>query len=134
MSGKACRKHSDANAGSSNVTADNMFNSPDGLKFDSRGAIWILTDGNYSNAKGFAGQGNNQMLVGNPATGEIKRFLVGPKECEITGICWSPDHRTLFVGIQHPGEKGDSHFPGGGDTVPRSSIVAITRDDGGPMG
>ena len=111
-----------------------MFNSPDGLAFDGNGMLWIQTDGKYSNKDDFAGMGNNQMLVGDPVSGEIKRFMVGPKECEITGICWSADRRTLFVGIQHPGEKGDSHFPGGGDSVPRSSIVAVRRDDGGLIG
>ena len=126
--------HSDANAGSSNVTADNMFNSPDGLAFDSMGRIWIQTDGKYTNKDDFAGQGNNQMLVGDPATGEIRRFMVGPKECEVTGFAWSADRTTLFIGIQHPGEKGDSHFPDGGDTAPRSAIVAIARDDGEPVG
>ena len=40
----------------------------------------------------------------------------------------------MFVGIQHPGEKGGSHFPGGGDTVPRSAVIAVTRDDGGRIG
>jgi uncharacterized protein len=126
--------HSDANAGSPNITPDNMFNSPDGLSFDSQGGLWIQTDGNYSNAEGYAGQGNNQMLLGNPSTGEIKRFLVGPRECEITGLTFSADAKTMFVGIQHPGQRGGSHFPGGGDSVPRSSIVAINRDDGGVMG
>nr|WP_217807773.1 PhoX family phosphatase [Oceanibacterium hippocampi] len=126
--------HDDARRGSSNVTTENMFNSPDGLIFDSRGGLWIQTDGNYSNDKDFAGQGNNQMLLGNPETGEIRRFLVGPKQCEVTGIAWSADQSTMFVGIQHPGEKGDSHFPGGGNAVPRSSIIAITRKDQGPMG
>ena len=126
--------HSDANAGSSNVTADNMFNSPDGLAFDSMGRLWIQTDGKYTNKDDFAGQGNNQMLVGDPATGEIRRFMVGPKECEVTGFAWSADRKTLFIGIQHPGEKGDSHFPDGGDTAPRSAIVAISRDDGEPVG
>ena len=126
--------HADANAGSPNINADNMFNSPDGLAFDPMGTLWIQTDGNYSNAKGFAGQGNNQMLAADPETGEIRRFLVGPKECEITGITWSGDLKTMFVGVQHPGEKGDSHFPGGADTVPRSAIIAITKDDGGYIG
>ncbi len=126
--------HKDANAGSKNVTPENMFNSPDGLGFDSTGLLWIQTDGNYSDAEGFAGMGNNQMLVGDPDTGEIKRFLVGPKECEITGITWSVDRRTLFVGIQHPGEKGNSHFPEGGTATPRSAVIAITRDDGGILG
>lgn len=126
--------HADAYAGSDNVTADNMFNSPDGLAFDSTGLLWIQTDGKYSNKDGFAGMGNNQMLVGDPVTGEIRRFLVGPRQCEVTGITWSADRRTMFVGIQHPGEKGDSHFPGGGSSLPRSTVVAITREDGGQIG
>jgi secreted PhoX family phosphatase len=126
--------HQDAYAGSKNVTPENMFNSPDGLGFDSAGLLWIQTDGNYSNAKDFAGQGNNQMLIGDPETGEIKRFLVGPKECEVTGIAWSADRKTLFVGIQHPGEKGHGNWPGGGSSLPRSAVIAIQRDDGGLIG
>ena len=105
--------HDDARAGSKNVNADNMFNSPDGLKFDSSGIVWIQTDGNYTNEEDFAGQGNNQMLAGDPVTGEIKRFLVGPRQCEVTGLAWTPDKRAMLVGIQHPGEKGDSHWPEG---------------------
>ena len=126
--------HADARAGSANVNADNMFNSPDGIAFDSRGRLWIQTDGKYSNEGDFAGQGNNMMLLGDPATGEIRRFLVGPRECEVTGITWSADRKTMFIGIQHPGEKGDSHFPEGGDAAPRSSVVAINRDDDGVIG
>ena len=127
--------HDDDRAGSANVTPDNMFNSPDGLMFDSKGGLWIQTDGNYKNEGDFAGQGNNQMLYANADTGEINRFLVGPQECEVTGICWSRDRKTMFVGLQHPGAKGgSSHFPGGGETVPRSTVIAVTRDDGGEIG
>ena len=125
---------SDAHAGSKNLSPDNMFNAPDGIAFDSRGGLWIQTDGNYSDAGHFAGHGNNQMLLGDPQSGEIHRFLVGPKECEITGVCWSADRTTMFVGIQHPGERGGSHFPGGGNSAARSSIIAITRDDGAVVG
>jgi len=126
--------HSDAYAGSENVNADNMFNSPDGLSFDANGLLWIQTDGNYKNEGDFAGHGNNQMLAGDPVTGEIRRFLVGPNECEVTGLTWSPDRRSMFVGIQHPGEKGNSHWPEGGDAVPRSAIIVVTREDGGIVG
>ncbi len=127
--------HSDLGAGSENVNAGNMFNSPDGLKFDSNGMLWIQTDGNYSNEKDFAGQGNNQMLLGDPATGEIRRFLTGPLQAEITGLTWSPDRRTMFVGVQHPGERGTGHWPDGGEnSTPRSAIIAVTRDDGGLVG
>lgn len=126
--------HNDAYAGSENINAGNMFNSPDGLRFDSLGNLWIQTDGKYSNKDDFAGMGNNQMLVGNPQTGEIRRFLVGPKEAEITGITWSGDRKTAFVGIQHPGEEGTSNFPDGGDKLARSCVIAITKDDGSTIG
>lgn len=127
--------HDDAFGGSANINAGNMFNSPDGIAFGRTGLLWIQTDGKYDNADDFAGMGNNQMLVADPETGEIKRFMVGPRECEVTGIAWSVDHRTLFVGIQHPGELGGtSHFPQSGNTVPRSTVIAIQRDDCGIMG
>jgi secreted PhoX family phosphatase len=73
----------------------------------------------------------------------LKRFLVGPKECEITGVDSTPDGRTLFVGIQHPGELGtpaapSSNWPqsqaGNASGRPRSAVVAITRTDGGVIG
>jgi secreted PhoX family phosphatase len=127
--------HTGAMAGTSNVNADNLFNSPDGLSFDASGRLWIQTDGDYSNAKDFAGMGNNQMLCADPASGEIRRFMVGPVACEITGIAFAPDQKTLFVGIQHPGEGlKPSHFPKGGEAIPRSCIVAIHREDGGVIG
>ncbi|WP_430447147.1 MAG: PhoX family protein [Pseudomonas piscis] len=121
--------------GSANITPQNMFNSPDGLGFDKAGRLWILTDGDYSNSGDFAGMGNNQMLCADPDSGEIRRFMVGPVGCEVTGIAFAPDHKTLFVGIQHPGENGGStfpeHLPNG---KPRSSVMAITREDGGIIG
>jgi secreted PhoX family phosphatase len=82
--------------------------------------------------------------VGAAATAAtLKRFLVGPKECEITGVDSTPDGRTLFVGIQHPGENGAANTPssnwpqsqaGTASGRPRSAIVAITRNDGGVVG
>lgn len=122
-----------AYAGTANIDADNMFNSPDGIGFDAAGRLWIQTDGDYSNQGDFAGMGNNQMLCADPNSGEVRRFLTGPIACEITGLTFSPDHTAMFVGIQHPGEeKAPSHFPHGG--MPRSSVVVITREDGGIIG
>jgi uncharacterized protein len=69
------------------------------------------------------------MLVGDPATGEIARFLTGPNGSEVTGMTWSSDKRTMFVGIQHPGGS----FPDGAG-LPRSTVIAISRDDGAVIG
>ncbi|NTV97073.1 MAG: PhoX family phosphatase [Thiobacillus sp.] len=80
------------------------------------------------------------------ASDNLRRFLVGPKGCEITGITETPDGKAIFVNIQHPGENtsaaniGDpasyeSNWPGTADVDrPRSSTVVITRDDGGVVG
>jgi secreted PhoX family phosphatase len=124
----------DLRSGSANVTPDNTFNSPDGIGFDRAGRLWIQTDGKYSNTGEYEGQGNNQMLCADPVSKEIRRFLVGPKECEVTGITFTPDSKTMFVNVQHPGEKGDSHWPDGGTALPRSATVIITKDDGGVIG
>lgn len=120
-------------SGSSNITKENTFNSPDGIGFDSAGRVWIQTDGKYSNEGNYAWQGNNSMLCGDHETGEIRRFLTGPKSCEITGLTWANNERTMFINIQHPGENKDSTFPHTGKT-PRSSVVVITKNDGGVIG
>jgi secreted PhoX family phosphatase len=127
--------HSDFYAGSANITDENMFNSPDGLDFDPSGRMWIQTDGKYSNEGDFAGMGNNQMLCADPDTGEVRRFATGPIACEITGLTFSQDQRSMFVGVQHPGEKNEpSHFPAGGNSKPRSTIMVVQREDGGIIG
>ncbi|TQR59035.1 PhoX family protein [Campylobacter troglodytis] len=123
----------DPRSGSSNINEDNMFNSPDGLKFDSFGRLWIQSDGKYSNRGDYEKMGNNQMLCANAKTGEIRRFLSGPIACEVTGLAFSKDSKIMFVGIQHPGEDGaKSHFPYG--KTPRSTIMQIKKLDGGIIG
>jgi len=122
--------HRDAHAGSANVNEGNLFNSPDGMMFDSAGLLWIQTDGDDSNEGDFAGHGNNQMLAGDPVTGEIRRFLTGPNGSEVTGVTWSSDRRTMFVGIQHP----TAPFPDGEGKLPRSTVIAVKRVDDGLVG
>lgn len=121
--------HADAYAGSDNVTTGNMFNSPDGMAFDTKGRLWIQTDGDDSNEGDFAGMGNNQMLVGDTETGEIARFLTAPNGAEVTGLCWSADRKVAFVGIQHPGGSWPD-----GEGKPRSSVISVWREDGETVG
>lgn len=68
----------------------------------------IQTDVSSStiNKKAYEGMGNNQMVATIPGTNEYRRFLTGPRGCEITGIAFTPDNRTLFINIQHPGRAG----------------------------
>lgn len=159
----------------SGLDASNDFSSPDGLWFgrpsNATGQIapflWIQTDDNA-----FRDVTNNQMLlalpgnvndggtrtitnqggttqatrVGRAPGTQLRRFLVGPIECEITGIDSTPDGRSIFVNIQHPGENGtlaaitsawpDSQATGTAPagTRPRSATIVITKDDGGVVG
>lgn len=118
---------------------------PDGLWVDGRGVLWVQTDMSTSAmGKGdLAKLGNNMMLAANPATGEVRRFLTGPAGCELTGATGTPDGRTMFVNIQHPGESPSersdpdaatkiSTWPNG--SRPRSATVVIRRVDGGVIG
>jgi uncharacterized protein len=131
----------------SDINGD-KYGSPDGLYVAPSGRLWIQTDvsGNTINSGAYAGFGNNQMLCADPNTKETRRFLVGPNVCEITGVFVTPDERTMFVGIQHPGEaptgsndpanpKQFSAWPeGAAGGRPRSSCIVITKDDGGKIG
>ena len=124
------------------------YGSPDGLYVAPSGRLWIQTDvsGSTQNTGAYAGFGNNQMLCADPESRETRRFLVGPTQCEITGVFVTPDEKTMFVGIQHPGEapsgslnpsnpKQYSSWPGGPSSGrPRSSTLIITKNDGGEIG
>ncbi|WP_444676880.1 PhoX family protein [Halomonas sp. E19] len=123
-----------------------IFASPDGLWIDPDRRVWIQTDISESvmNTGIHEVFGNNQMLVANPESGEIRRFLTGPIGQEITGVVTTPDQRTMFVNVQHPGATTSaeafaagelvSHWPDGGSAIPRSATLVITREDGGIIG
>jgi secreted PhoX family phosphatase len=134
-----------------NVKGAVAFAQPDGCYIDQRGVVWIQTDSSAQNmASGdWANIGNNQMVAADPSTGEVRRFLTGPIGCEITAVQFTPDMRTMFVNIQHPGEAPLPH-PGRNDPKkpkaisswpdgdrggrPRSATIAIRRKDGGIVG
>ena len=127
-----------------NIKGD-AFACPDGLWTDARGVLWIQCDMSTSAmGKGdLARLGHNAMLAADVKTGEVRRFLTGPAGCEITGATATPDGRTLFINIQHPGESPSersdpkepskiSKWPYGGR--PRSATVVIRKKDGGVIG
>lgn len=124
------------------------FACPDGLKFDPSGILWIQTDMSSSvmGKKGYVEFGHNMMLAADPRTGETRRFLTGPRGCEITGNAMTPDRRTMFINIQHPGEPADdlsdpqaplkvSNWPDGpSGGRPRSATIVVRKLDGGLVG
>lgn len=158
------------NVNISGLTDANDFSSPDSVWFSraNPGLLWIETDdGAYTDVTncmllaavpGEVGDGARRTVTNVSGTtiqpvdtfvgkelGEkrLRRFLVGPKECEITGITETPDGRAIFVNIQHPGENTTpdfdtgafgSHWPDGGLSRPRTATIVITKDDGGKIG
>ncbi len=112
------------------------FGSPDGLWADPDGRLFIETDGSQPVVNGV--QLNDQLLVADTKTGEIRRLFSGVKGCEVTGITVTPDRRTLFVNLQHPGDGNPAltNFPAaqGSGRIPRDCTIVITRKDGGIIG
>ncbi len=120
-----------------NINGD-YFSSPDGLRIDPQGRLWVQTDhnltGNAGTLNGAAVNmtqafGNNSMYHVDQSSKASKRFLVGPTGCEITGIAYTPDLRNFFINIQHP----TGNWPVSGQQ-PRSSTIVVRRTDGQPVG
>ncbi|WP_333664453.1 PhoX family phosphatase [Acinetobacter guillouiae] len=150
-----------SNINLSGLNDNNDLSSPDGMWFDPRGVLWIQTDdGAYTDTtncmmlaalSGKVGDGakaissaGQETIVGKQVTDEnLRRFLTGPKQCEITGVTMTPDYKAIFINVQHPGEdspsfdKPSSNWPASQKDPsnktarPRSATVVITRKDGG---
>ena len=123
-------------AGSRKLGADNLkgnisgdeFSSPDGIRVDPQGRLWVQTDaGTGSSTTNVFG--NNAMYFVDQATKRSSRFLVGPDGCEITGLAYTPDLKTFFVNVQHPGDD----WPTAGQPG-RSSTLVVRRTDGKVVG
>jgi secreted PhoX family phosphatase len=147
------------------------FARPSSVAGQERPLLWIQTDdGAYTDVTncmmlaaipGSVGDGGARSItigdgtttrtqgtfVGKAPGVQMKRFLVGPVEAEITGIDSTPDGRTIFVNIQHPGEDTTTGFPNtfpsnwpatqtnaSATGRPRSATIVITKDDGGVVG
>jgi uncharacterized protein len=112
------------------------FSSPDNLVFDPYGNLWMVTDSGTGKDTIYEFLGNNSMFffpTEGPDVGKAFRFAVGPIEAEMTGPVWTPDGKTLFLAVQHPGEDSESaenptstFAARQGTTIPRPTLVAIT--------
>lgn len=119
-------------AGLTDPTILSGFANPDNLEVDSRGNLWIVTDGTQP-------QGNNGCFVcplDGPMRGAVQQFMEGPPGAEICGCEFTPDERTLFLAVQHPGSGGTfdaplSSWPDGPGTAPRPSLIAIEAPGAG---
>ena len=131
----------DAGARYHRATSENGWLScPDNIAFDSKGRIWIATDG----APSAAGVADGLYAADTVGFGRAltRCFYQAPTGAEVCGPIFTPDDGTLFLAIQHPGEDRNSTFekpstrwPDFKDGMPpRPSVIAITKKGGGPIG
>ena len=95
-----------ANPAHESTIVGDKFGSPDGLYVAPSGRLWIQTDvsGSTIDTGRICRVRQQPDVVRRSGEPEVRRFLVGPKQCEVTGVFVTPDESTMFVGIQHPGE------------------------------
>lgn len=110
------------------------FACPDNLVFDKSGNLWFTSDisDKDMHVGPYEGFGNNGLFVflrSGELAGKVYRVAQAPIDAEFTGPCFSPDYKTLFLSVQHPGEGGSpekptSHWPDGG--TPKSAVVMLS--------
>jgi len=131
-----------------NTSENGWFSSPDNVTFDRHGRLWVTTDqGEYQKSNAIP-DGLRVIPSEGDERGLSRLFLTVPRGAELCGPCFTPDERTLFVAVQHPGEgeHGDRDAPSTYDDPstrwpdfdptrpPRPAVVEITREDGGVIG
>ncbi len=116
--------------------SDSGFACPDNLAFDKIGNLWFTTDisGTSLNQGAFKNFKNNGLFFvprTGPQAGQAIQLASAPIDAEFTGPVFSPDFKTLFLSIQHPGEqtrdlsKPTSRWPFGGESLPKSSVITL---------
>ena len=129
---------------SSATSEAGWFGMPDNCEIDSRGRLWVATDGNSPKDTGRT-DGLWAVETDGAARGTAKAFFHVPLGAEMCGPVFTPDDTTLFLAIQHPGEEdaqGEAgtfenpatRWPDFKDGVPpRPSVVVVTKVGGGSI-
>ncbi|NCN26218.1 DUF839 domain-containing protein [bacterium] len=110
---------------------------PDNVAFDSKGNLWVTNDvseklmgkGPYSSARR-----NGLFVVPTSGldAGRVFQIASAPPDAELTGPCFCPSKKAIYVSVQHPGsgsqglDRLSSHWPFGGKNIPKPSVVRIS--------
>ncbi len=91
---------------------------PDNILIDDDGGVWFGTDGNFSTNKTadafyYLDLDPAHQAGDNATFGKAFRVIAAPSDAEVTGPAFSSEMGSLFVSIQHPGERFYSTFPQG---------------------
>lgn len=134
------------------TSANGWLACPDNCAVDPQGRLWVATDqGTAWKAASGTADGLWALETEGERRGTGQMFFRVPVGAELCGPCFTPDGRTLFVAVQHPGTDGTKDYPGfersstfedpatrwpdfDPQMPPRPSVVVIIRGDGGPIG
>ena len=111
------------------------FSSPDNILFDQCGNLWFCSDisGKAMHKPPYSKFKNNGLFVvpaKGPQAGQVIQLASAPNDAELTGLCFDPQQKTLFLSVQHPGDltkdikKPTSRWPDK-DKLPASAVVQI---------
>jgi secreted PhoX family phosphatase len=113
------------------------FACPDNLCFDKKGNLWMTTDMsgdemNHGRYEDFKNNGLFFIPMRGPNAGKAVQVASAPTDAELTGPCFSPDGKTLFLSVQHPGEttkdifhvtsRWPSYSEGG---IPKPTVICL---------
>ena len=113
------------------VSANGWLSKPDNCSFDADGNIWIATDG--FNRSGYA-DGIWVSAANGKFKALTKQFLRAPIGAEICSPCFTPDQKTMFCSVQHPGsgssyDQPSTRWPDFDKTLPpRPAVIAVHND------
>jgi len=116
------------------------FAAPDNVAFDHKGRIYVLTDQGSGQKRNKIPDGVFAADANGPGKGLFKLLFACPVGAEMCGGAFTPDERTLFLSVQHPGEgtafdAPNTRWPDFKDGMPpRPSVVAVYRPDGKRIG
>ena len=134
------------------TSTNGWFACPDNCAIDPDGRLWVCTDqGSKWKQRSGTADGVWALQTEGTGRGTGRMFFRVPVGAEMAGPCFTPDGKTLFLSVQHPGTAGTRNFPGfersstfedpatrwpdfSPEMPPRPSVVVITRDDGGKIG
>ncbi|MCB9642512.1 MAG: DUF839 domain-containing protein [Myxococcales bacterium] len=113
------------------------FACPDNLVFNREGQLWMTNDMSplMLGSKHYKPFGNNALYyipLRGAYAGQTFRAATAPNDAEFTGPSLSPDGKTMFLSVQHPGEGSEdlqhltSHWPDGGKAIPAPAVVGLT--------
>lgn len=130
-------------AATTSTGAESVLSCPDNLAFGPDGHLWVATDGQPKRLQTVDGKRAHDSVyrvpLRGPDRGKPQRFLNAVPEAEVCGPAFTPDGRTFFCAIQHPGgasfAKPGPAFPDyDAKLPPRPSVIAVWRPDGERIG